>query len=80
MIDREKVIKGLECCLVQTDEVPPLCEECPYCDEKIGTCEYYFSDLLSDAITLLKEQNRIIEKYHEADGFLFAHGWRWTDD
>ena len=55
MIGREKVIKGLECCLVQTEEFPPLCEECPYRDEKIGSCEYY-RDILSDALALLKVQ------------------------
>lgn len=55
MIDREKVIKGLECCIVQTDEFPPLCEECPYRDEKIGSCEYY-REILSDALALLKAQ------------------------
>lgn len=58
MIDHDKVIKGLECCIVQTDEFPPLCEECPYCDEKIGSCDYY-RDILSDALALLKAQEPI---------------------
>ena len=25
----------------------------------------------------LKEQERIIKQYQKADGFLFAHGWKW---
>lgn len=65
MIDSEKVIKGLECCLVQSDEVPPLCEECPYCDEKIGSCEY-FRDILTDALALLKEQEPRVMTLEEA--------------
>lgn len=28
-------------------------------------------------LTLLKEQERIIKQYQKADGFLFAHGWKW---
>ena len=59
MTDREKVINGLECCNVQNDDFPPLCEECPYRDDKIGSCEYYH-DILSDALTLLKAQSEIV--------------------
>ena len=28
-------------------------------------------------LVLLKEQERIIKQYQKADGFLFAHGWKW---
>jgi len=56
MPDREKVIKGLECCMSES-----LCYKCPY---KIGDeCEngkYYYSKAIEDAITLLKEQPEII--------------------
>lgn len=64
MIDRNKVIKGLECCVVQTDDFPPLCEECPYRDDKIGSCEYYH-DILSDALTLLKADQAELIRQHE---------------
>lgn len=30
-----------------------------------------------NALALLKEQERIIKQYQKADGFLFAHGWKW---
>ena len=34
--------------------------------------------LYFDVVALLKEQQRIIEQYQKADGFLFAHGWDWA--
>ena len=55
MVDREKVIKGLECCRIQQNEVPPRCEECPYADNALGTCED-MSGLLNDAYKMLKAQ------------------------
>lgn len=54
MTDREKVIKGLECCHVQRNEVPPLCEDCPYMNPMEGVCDA-LDELLGDALTLLKE-------------------------
>lgn len=47
MIDREKVIKGLETCYYP----PAKCEDCPYHD--IENCN---DALCSDALSLLKEQ------------------------
>lgn len=58
MIDREKVIKGLECCKVQNGLNYPNCEECPYADDE-GSC-LAMDELLSDAYDLLKS-------YAEAD-------------
>lgn len=55
MTDREKVIKGLECCRIQQNEVPPICEACPYADDAWGTCED-MSGLLNDAYVMLKAQ------------------------
>lgn len=55
MSDREKIIKGLECCHVQQNEVPPLCEDCPYMNPMDGTCDA-LDELLGDALTLLKAQ------------------------
>lgn len=47
MPDREKVMKGLECCSRG-------CKfGCPYADEESSTCE---SVLAADALELLKEQ------------------------
>lgn len=53
MIDREKVIKGLEC----HSEVN--CVECPYRDGW-RTCNFG-ETLLADALALLKEQQERIE-------------------
>lgn len=51
MDDREKVIKGLECCMSEK-----ICNSpCPY----KGQCDdggYYFSKAIEDAIDLLKAQ------------------------
>ena len=30
------------------------------------------------ALKLLKEQQKVIEEYHKADGFLAVHGWKWN--
>ena len=54
----------------------------------IKGCEYWVNNhkdenlLLTyssvvELLTVLKEQEAIIEQYHRADGFLAAHGWKW---
>lgn len=53
MPDREKVIKGLECC---GEDAYGCCRECPYNDHRTGTIEYCTSALCVDALKLLKEQ------------------------
>ena len=55
MIDREKVIRGLECCCVKP---VPKCEECPYADEVDGTC-FTIDKLFVDALALLKAQEAV---------------------
>lgn len=35
--------------------------------------------ILKDALTLLNEQESLLEEYHKADGFLTIHGW-WSKD
>ena len=50
MTDREKVIKGLECCGATMN-----CNECPY-DSEMGGC---FRNLKADALKLLKEQEPV---------------------
>ena len=54
MTDREKVIKGLECCAMQNVIDLPDCEHCPYKDDS-GTCTTQ-TQLFQDAIELLKAQ------------------------
>lgn len=55
MIDREKVMKGLECCIdLQRGVMNRNCEDCPYNDDvHTGSCKSMYP-LLYDAITLLK--------------------------
>ena len=82
--NREKVIKayedfvnGYECFCTSDDYeyemhkavLAMLKEQQQYIWELQDQVEY-----LTDK---LKEQERIIKQYQKADGFLFAHGWKW---
>lgn len=72
MPDREKVIKGLECCLKESDHLySNPCNGCPYEGQEC------IDRMKADALVLLKEQEAIIDQYRRADGFLAAHGWKW---
>ena len=51
MIDKEKVIKGLETCRTRVR-----CKECPYVYDKRADDSYCEAVLHNDAIALLKEQ------------------------
>ena len=74
MSDREKVKKGLECHKI--DEMNRInCSDCPYGEEKM--MKECLNNLHDDALALLEKQERIIKQYQKADGFLFAHGWKW---
>ena len=55
MADREKVIKGLTCCM---NPLKARCPECPYypCYDEDTTSE----KLLADALALLKEQEPVM--------------------
>lgn len=66
MTDREKVIKGLECCK------EAYCPACPYYYEtKEGACQMH-----DDAIALLKEQEVIPHKQYAAlDLWWCGCGW-----
>lgn len=68
-MDTEKVIKGLEQCKIPSIDS---CDNCPY-----GSMKNCWQVLRTDLLALLKEQERIIKQYQKADGFLFAHGWKW---
>lgn len=62
MTNREKVIKGLECCLryAQTEYLTlKECEGCPYSEViTMGTTCSTLAPLLTDALELLREQER----------------------
>lgn len=63
MIDRKKVIKGLEIC---TADIPiengihkdDMCQKCPYHNEKYAYC-FEKNKLMQDALVLLKEQEAV---------------------
>ncbi len=61
---REKVIKGMECCLhMLTDSGESHCEECPYNDLIMNhSCKnpvYCIKDYVRDALKLLKKQRPV---------------------
>jgi len=60
MIDREKVIRGLECC-----EKANNCGNCPY----DGECAKRGFALTRDAIALLREQDAVKPKWFLKDPF-----------
>lgn len=52
MPEREKVIKGLECCAAALS-----CDECPYNENKeCNNKGFFYSQAIEDALALLKEQ------------------------
>ena len=66
MADREKTIRGLECCTAFDSKGFPLCEECPYADD--GTC-HELDQLHRDALSLLKKQEPVEpERAHSGGG------------
>lgn len=70
MNDREKVIRGLECCLSPNDH-----ENCPY--DGIGkTYSHCLKKLVTDALYLLKEQEARVLEYSE----IKKHPLVWLED
>jgi hypothetical protein len=69
MIDREKVIKGLETCIPMkyetNEEKECRHEQCPYVRENYKPMNGCFWDLMSDALELLKEQDAKQYNNHE---------------
>jgi hypothetical protein len=35
------------------------------------------ANIVVNAADMMKEQKKLIDKYHMADGFLDVHGWKW---
>lgn len=68
MTELEMVLNGIE-------EV----EKCGLvCGMDGGACNHFPQTLIDNIKNLLIKQNNIIEKYHRADTFLDAHGWKWN--
>ena len=45
--------------------------------EEQTSLDYMIDGVLMNCFVMLKEQQKQLEKYHEADTFLEAHGWKW---
>lgn len=59
-MDREKVIKGLECIAQKREPIANPCKDCGYSD--ILNYAICVKDVASDAITMLKEQETEIRQ------------------
>ena len=69
MVDIEKVIKGLECCYIRTDDpqtVKCKCHDCPYENDDILGRRCHV-ELCEDALELLKAQRETIDGLISAD-------------
>lgn len=69
MTDREKIIKGLECCKWSRQNINPekvMCNECPYKDKTIMNAYTVWQSctniLAGEALALLKEQEAVEPK------------------
>lgn len=66
MSDREKVLKGLECCLVFGEDLLYKCDECPYRatedERKVIDWRCHLEELRKDALELLKGQEAVEPK------------------
>ena len=45
--------------------------------ETQAVVDYPLVNTLNNTLELLKEQQAIIDQYHQADTFLAVHGWQW---
>lgn len=69
MIDREKVINGLECCVLRNPDDKSRCNECPY----EGAC---LNQLKHDALALLKAQEPMKPKWQKGYAYCGQCGYK----
>ena len=76
-MDRDKVIKGLECCLWGSDW-EKMCDECPYEateeEKRQADWDCHLDQLRQDALTLLKEQTPVKPVKSKLS---WEHGYNW---
>lgn len=60
-IDREKVVKGLECCSKSFNDLK--CNSCPY--DHYGVIEECTNVLAQDSLLMLKEQDEAIKEKNQ---------------
>lgn len=64
MADLEKVIKGLECCLRESEHIDDNpCADCPYYDIDSGLGGKCIDDKDKDALALLKEHEELKSRH-----------------
>ena len=66
MPDREKVIKGLECCIKHDPDDKPRCGECPY----DGAC---LNRLKADALELAKDYGHVLSMAKKMHTWIFLN-------
>lgn len=71
MIDREKVIKGLECCILHNPDDHARCMQCPYESNCVNR-------LKMDALALLKEQQETASEWLEDSDPGQVYGTTWA--
>ena len=66
MPDREKVLRGLECCAI---DIGDICDNggCPYSDEYEGIGDTCIDTLMADALALLKAQEARVMTLEEVN-------------
>lgn len=72
--DREKVMRGLECCITGDPDGSRECKKCPYRRKGI-TNEPCFNALHADTLALLKEQEARVMKREEVDESRGVNVW-----
>ena len=70
MPDREKAIKGLECCIIRHPDDKPRCDECPYESACCNRLKY-------DALELLKAQEPLSVQKKQIE-MIGLQTWDWV--
>ena len=74
MIDREKVIKGLECCAKDNCSIN---DTCPYGKEDASYC---LERLSADALAMLKEQAEEIQEVRRENSRILNQFYEWAKE
>lgn len=72
MTEREKIIKGLECCSTPYKSCSKVCPYSKECFEMDGEG---ITHLCSDALELIKEQQKQIKRLRENDYYVVGSEW-----
>jgi len=76
MLNREKVMRGLECCILKDPDDRSDCEKCPYHNTGVITNAPCFNGMMAQVLALLKEQE---PKLMTLDEVLTAEDFVWAE-